>query len=252
VFRSLWRAIPHSKQKETGSEEDFSGRLITIADPADAASEAYRTLRANLLYTLIDDPPKVIVLTSPGRGEGKTTTCANLGVVLAQAAKNTLIIDCDLRKPVMHQFFGLRNLHGAVDTLVGERSLQEVWHEPVEGLKVVPVGPIPLRPAEMLGSGRFSELLTGVREQFDYVLIDTPPIGLVSDPLIVASQADGVLLVLDAQNTRKGAVRRAIRDLEAVGAYVLGTVMNNFKVSTREYYYRSEYYGRAYKPQARP
>ncbi len=249
MFRSLRRSIPRFGQNQMGSEEDFAGRLVTTEDPASAVSEAYRTLRTNLLYALIDEPPKVIVLTSPGLGEGKSTTCANLGAVLAQADKNTLILDCDLRKPAIHKFFGLRNLHGShgiVDVLVGERSLQEVWHEPVEGLKVVPVGPIPLKPAEMLGSQRFSKLLAGVREQFDYVLVDSSPIGLVSDPLIVASQADGVLLVLDAQNTPKEAVRQAIYDLEAVGAHVLGTVMNNAKLSKSEYY-KSQYYGRAYE-----
>ncbi len=220
-----------------GAAEDFAGRLVTILDPTNAASEAYRTLRTNLLYALVDDPPKVIVLTSPGPGEGKSTTCANLGVVLAQAAKNTLILDCDLRKPVVHKVFGLRNLHGITDVLAGECSLQEVWKEPVEGLKVVPVGPVPLNPTEILGSRRFSKFLASVREKFDYVLVDASPIGLVSDPTVLATQGDGVFLVLDAQNTSKKSVRQAMRSLEAVGANVLGTVMNNFKTSKDSSYY---------------
>jgi capsular exopolysaccharide synthesis family protein len=164
-----------------------------------------------------------------------------LGVVLTQASKSTLIVDCDLRKPVMHKLFGLRNIHGIVDVLVSGRKLQEVWHEPVPGLKVVCVGAVPPNPAELLGSKRLSEVLASAREQFDYVLVDAPPIGVVSDPAILSTQGDGVLLVLDAQNTRKGSVRRSVRSLEAIGAKVLGTVMNNVKASGSDGYYEYRY-----------
>jgi len=184
------------------------------------------------------------VLTSPGPGEGKSTTCANLGVVLAQAGKNTLILDCDFRKPVIHRLFGFRNVRGVVDALAGERKLQDNWKEPMEGLKVVTVGPIPPNPTELLGTRRFSELLASLREEFDYVLIDAPPVGMVSDPAILATQGDGVLLISDAQNTRKGSVRQAMRSLEAVGAPVLGTVMNNVEVPKGDNYH---YYGYAHK-----
>lgn len=228
--------------EEAESKEDFTERLVAELDPTDACSEAYRTVRTNLLYAFLDAPPKSIVLTSPGPGEGKSTTCANLGVVLAQAAKDVLILDCDFRKPVMHKIFGLRNLHGIMDVLVGERSLREVQKEPVDGLKVVSVGPIPANPAEVLASQRFSRFLAGVREEFDYVLVDTSPIGLVSDPVILAAQGDGVLLVLDAQSTSKRSVGLAMRSLETVGANVLGTIMNNVEVRKGNYYnYR--YYG---------
>jgi capsular exopolysaccharide synthesis family protein len=126
---------------------------------------------------------------------------------------------------------------------VGERKLQENWKEPMEGLKVVTVGPIPPNPTELLGTRRFSELLASLREEFDYVLIDAPPVGMVSDPAILATQGDGVLLVSDAQNTRKGSVRQAMRSLEAVGAPVLGTVMNNVEVPRGDNYH---YYGYAH------
>ena len=215
---------------------DLSWRLVTLLDPASVAAEDYRSLRANLLYALVDDPPKVIVLTSPGPREGKSTTCANLGVVLAQADKRTLILDCDLRKPVMHRIFELRNLRGVVNVLAGQRTLQEVWQEPLSGLKVVTVGPVPPNPTELLSSRRFAELLASVREDFDYVLIDAPPVELVSDPAILATQGDGVLLVLNAQDTRKGSLRDSMRSLETVGASVLGTVMNNVKRSKGNYY----------------
>ena len=231
------------RRREASGGEDLTDRLVAGADPSSRAAEAYRTLRTNLLYSFVDHPPRVIVLTSPGMMEGKSTTCSNLGTVLAQANKSTLLVDCDFRKPALHKLFGLRNVYGMVDLLAGGQSLEELWWEPVEGLKVVTVGPIPPNPAELLGSQRLSEFLNQARRDFDYVLIDAPPVGLVSDPIILATQGDGVLLVFDAQSTRKGAVRQSMRSLENVGANVLGTVMNNAKVSEGSYYY---YYGYGY------
>jgi capsular exopolysaccharide synthesis family protein len=232
-----------AKEAQTG---DLSGRLVSLLDAQGPASEDYRTLRTSLLYALVDEPPRLIVITSPGPMEGKSTTCANLGVVLAQANKSALAVDCDLRKPVLHKIFGLKNLRGVVNVLVGERGLEEVLQRPapsLEGLKVVTSGPPPPDPAALLSSRRFSNFLEEARRDFDYVLVDVPPTELVSDPATVAAQADGVLLVFDAQDTRKGAVRQSVRNLESVGATVLGTVMNNVKASKRGYYryYRYNY-----------
>jgi capsular exopolysaccharide synthesis family protein len=236
IFRH--RAKP-SRTQEKNDQGDFYSSLVTIQDPYGAASEAYRMLRTNILYPFTDAPPKTIVVTSADIGEGKTTVCGNLGVALAQAGKSTLIADCDFRKPAMHKLFELRNIIGIMDVLVGERSIQEVYEEPVAGLQVATMGPIPPNPAEILGSQRFSGFLTSIREEFDYILIDTPPVGRVTDPAILATQGDGVILVVNAQNTHKDDVRRSVRSLQAVGAHVLGTVMNNVKVSRREYEYYS-------------
>lgn len=234
-------AFFNSKKKiEQGNGGPNPERLATILDPSGLASEAYRTLRTSLLYSVVDDPPKVIMTTSPGPTEGKSTTCANLGVVLAQADKTTLIIDGDLRKPSIHKLFNLRNFRGVADVLAGEHSLPEVWGEPLPNLKVIPAGPIPPNPAELLGSKRFAELIDKTRRQFDYVLIDSPPIKLVSDPLILSTHTDGVLLVLDSQKTRKGSLRESVRNLNAVGATVLGTVMNKAE-KTRGGYYNQGY-----------
>lgn len=205
--------------------------LVTAADPGSAAAEAYRTLRTNLFYAFVDDPPKVILVTSASPLEGKSTTCANLGVVLAQADKSVLVLDCDLRKPGMHQAFAIRNVWGLVDVLIGKSDLKEVWQEPLEGLKVIPVGSIPPNPAELVNSGKFKNLVGRLRAEFDYVLIDAPPVEPVSDAVVLATRADGVLLVLDAQNTPRRALRRSLHSLETVGAKVLGTVMNNVKAS---------------------
>lgn len=230
-----------SRRERKEAKADLSERLVTTLAPNSLASEAYRTLRTSLIYARVDTPPKTIVITSHGPREGKSTTCANLAVVLAQAGKSTLILDCDFRKPVVHKIFNLRNLTGIVDILVGGRSLQEVAHEPLAGLKVATVGYPPPNPSEIASSRSFAEFIGQVRRDFEYVLIDAPPVGLVADPLVLATQGDGVLLVLDAQNTRKGAVREAMRSLEGVGARVLGTVMNNVKGGKGGYYYGYAY-----------
>src|SRR5919112_1936059 len=147
------RGKRHRTQKEAtsnGSVEyrDLSRRLVAVLEPMGATSEAYRSLRTNLIYSFVDTPSKVIVVTSAGPQEGKSTTCANLGVLMSQADKRTLIVDCDLRKPVMHKFFQTRNIEGIVDILAGQRSLEEVWQEPIPGLKLITVGRVPLNPAE--------------------------------------------------------------------------------------------------------
>ena len=219
------------KQTTKDSQGSSLESLVTLEDPTNATTEAYHTLAANLLYALADTPSKVIVLTSPGPGEGKTTICSNLGVVLAQADQSVLLVDCNLHRPGVHRVFGLQNLQGLEDVLAGERRVREIWHEPLAGLKVITAGPVSPYPAELLSSKRFKTLLSQGSSEFDYVLIDSPSLAMtVPDPLILATQGDGVLLVLDAQSTRKEAVREAMRNLKSVQANVLGTVVNNGRV----------------------
>jgi capsular exopolysaccharide synthesis family protein len=235
---------PGQEMQKSEHKREVSGGLIAALDPTDVASEAYRRLRTNLLYAIVDAPPKVIMVTSPGSAEGKSTVCANLGVVLAQAGKRVLIMDCDLRRPTMHEIFGLStNAGGLVDAVMGDLSLQEAQQEPLEDLdlKVLTVGDLPPNPAEFVNSRRFSEFLAAIQTEFDYVLVDSSPTGLVADPLVLATQVDGVLLTLDARKTRRGDVRRAMRGLTTVGAQVLGTVMNNVIGSRNGYYQGNSY-----------
>jgi capsular exopolysaccharide synthesis family protein len=151
---------------------------------------------------------------------------------LAQAGKSTLLLDCDLRSPALHKIFALRNQHGITDVMLGTAHLQEVWQEPLPGLqelKLITVGPVPPNPAELASSARLGELFDRARRDFDYVLVDTPPVGLVSDPLALAARTDGVLLVFDGRSTRKAAVQKSVQSLASVGANVLGTAMNNVR-----------------------
>jgi capsular exopolysaccharide synthesis family protein len=227
---------PSQAQKDEG--DGLSEQLVTVLDPAAAASEAYRSLRTTLLYAAANTPPAVILITSPGLMDGKSTTCANLAVVLAQAGKETLVIDGDLHRPSLHKIFGVPNINGMVNVLSGEYDLSEMCTEPFPGLKILSTGPIPPNPAEFLISGHLAPLIDQARQLFDYVLIDSPPTELVSDPIIIATQADAVMLVVNSEETSKGSMHRAVRDLEAVGANVVGTVMNKApKAETRRYDY---------------
>jgi capsular exopolysaccharide synthesis family protein len=225
----------HAQKNEVDA---LSEQLVTVLDPAAVASEAYRSLRTTLLYAVANTPPTVILITSPGLMDGKSTTCANLAVVLAQAGKETLVIDGDLHKPSLHKIFGVPNVNGMVNVLSGEHDLSEMCTEPLPGLKILSTGPIPPNPAELLISGRLAPLFGQARQLFEYVLIDSPPTELVSDPMIVATQADAVMLVLNSEGTSKVSMHRAVHDLEAVGANVVGTVINKApKTETRRYEY---------------
>jgi capsular exopolysaccharide synthesis family protein len=226
-------------QVQKDEVDALSGQLVTVLDPAAGASEAYRSLRTTLLYAVANTPPTtVILITSPGLMDGKSTTCANLAVVLAQAGKETLVIDGDLHKPSLHKIFGVPNVNGMVNVLSSEYDLSEVCTEPFPGLKILSTGPLPPNPTELLISGRLAPLIGQARQLFDYVLIDSPPTELVSDPMIIATQADAVMLVLNSEEPSKASMHRAVHDLEAVGANVVGTVMNKApKTETRRYRY---------------
>ena len=213
-------------QAQNDKVDVLSEQLVTLLDPAAAASEAYRSLRTSLLYAVANAPPMVILITSPDLMDGKSTTCANLAVVLAQAGKETLAIDGNLHEPSLHKIFGVPNDNGMVNVLSGEYDLSEMCTELFPGLKVLSSGPIPPNPTELLISDRFAPLIGQARQLFDYVLIDSPPTELVSDPMIIATQADAVMLVLNSEGTGKGSLHKAMRNLEAVGANVLGTVIN--------------------------
>ena len=232
-------ALFRSRRQAQNDEVDaLSAQLVTLLDPTAVASEAYRSLRTSLLYAVANAPPTVILITSPGLMDGKSTTCANLAVVLAQAGKGTLVIDGDLHEPSLHKIFGVPNVNGMVNVLSGEYDLSEMCTEPFPGLKVLSTGPIPPNPAELLISGRLAPLIDQARQLFDYVLIDSPPTELVSDPMIIATQADAVMLVLNSEETSKTSMHRAVHDLEAVGANVVGTVINKApKTETRRYDY---------------
>lgn len=202
--------------------------LITLTDPRSPVSEAYRTLRTNLEFLSLDEPLRTLVVTSPGAEEGKSTALANLAVTLAQGGKRVILVDCDLRRPTQHTLFGLDNAAGLTTMMLDEAAQSDppLRETPVDGLRVLPAGPAPPNPAELLGSRRMKEAMAALLEQADVLLFDAPPVLAVTDALVLAVQTDGVLLVVKACGTRREHVEQAKERLERVNARTVGAVLN--------------------------
>jgi capsular exopolysaccharide synthesis family protein len=213
-------------ERRKARNRDATGEHLETALESDSAVwEAYRTLRANLLHSFGSTPPGVIVLTSPGPRKDGSIACANLAAALVNVNKRVLVLDCDLRKPVVHKLFGLRNVYGLTDVLEERTRLEDAWQDPLPGMKVLTAGAVPPGAVDLLESSNFDDLLGRVRREFDYVLVDAPPLDAVSDATVLATRCDGVLLLLDARDRRKEPVRRAMQELKVVEANVLGTVL---------------------------
>ncbi len=214
--------------------------LVTISNPRSPISEAYRTLRTNLEFSSLDKPLRTMVVTSAGPEEGKSTTLANLAVTLAQAEKKVILVDCDLRRPSQHEIFEVENGVGLTTMVVDEEAFKNppLQETPVPNLKLLPSGPLPPNPSELLGSRRMEEIIATLRERADLVLFDAPPIIAVTDAAVLASKVDGVLLVINAGTTKRDHAQRAKALLEKVNARLVGAVLNNVRmdISLHRYY----------------
>jgi capsular exopolysaccharide synthesis family protein len=191
----------------------------------------------------VDEQLQVLMVSSAGPGEGKTTTITNLAVTYAQSERKVVLIDADMRKPTAHHTFSLSNRWGLSSVMSQQCSIEEVTQmTDIPNLDVITSGPIPPNPAEMLGSKRMSALIEQLRLAYDIVLIDTPPLLAVTDAQIVASRSDGVILVVDQGKVKREIAKKAIQNLENVNARIIGVVLNNVKRKANEesYYY---YYG---------
>jgi polysaccharide biosynthesis transport protein len=220
--------------------------VVAVTDPTSPAAESYRSLRTSLQFVRQEGHVRSIVVTSPGAAEGKTATMANLGVVFAQAGERVVLVSCDLRRPRIGAFFGLDEQDGLTRVLLGQRTLEQVL-VPVphhDGLSLLPAGPIPPNPAELLESARAGEVLASLHEWFDLVLIDTPPVLPFTDAAILSRHADATLVLAAAGQTRRGDLHRAVEKLDQVGATILGLVLNKVSRQTG----RSYGYGYGYKP----
>lgn len=221
--------------------------LITAKHPRSPISEAYRVLRTNLRFSGIENPSGALLVTSPGPGEGKTTTAANLAVTLAQAGKRVVLVDTDLRRPSVHKIFGMPNSLGLTSLFLDDAPRLNVVLQPTEipGLRVLPSGPIPPNPAEMLDSKLMSEILKALRAESDMVVLDSPPALAVADASIIGSRCSGAILVVDSGKTRTEMARHAVQVLTRTNIKVVGLVLN--KMGARRasdygyyYYYSSE------------
>jgi succinoglycan biosynthesis transport protein ExoP len=229
--------------------DTYPDKLITMKHPRSIIAEAYRILRTNIQFSAIDKPLKSIVVSSPNPIEGKSVTIANLAVVMAQAGARVVIVDSDLRRPVIHKIFNLPNTEGLTSVLLQDRPLADGYLQSteVENLQVLTTGPLPPNPSELLSSQKMTDLIENLKEEADVILLDSPPSLPVTDAAVLSSKTDGTLLVTDAGTTRRGAARRAKEDLMRVGANILGVVLNKFSVrgaSSYYYYYYYYYYSR--------
>lgn len=216
--------------------------LITERNPKSPISEGYRMLRTNIEFSTINDKMQIIMVTSSKPGEGKSTTCANMAVTFAQANKRVLLVDADLRKPAQHHIFAISNHKGLTTALLHQKELQDViQHTNTENLYVVAAGPTPPNPSELLSSTQMGALLETMRERYDVIIIDTPSIMSVTDAQIVATQSDGVVLVIDSGKVKKELALKAKASLEHVQANLIGVVLNNINRNHSDSY--SYYYG---------
>jgi succinoglycan biosynthesis transport protein ExoP len=220
--------------------------LVNHLDPDGPLSEDYRTVRTSLLLSHAEKPPKSIVFTSALTQEGKTATAVNLAVSFAQLQERVLILETDLRKPRLHRLFKLRNVNGLTGYLTGKVPLKEVIHKTfIENIWLVPSGPVPPNPAELLNSKKMKDLLEEVGQIFDVVLLDSPPVLAVIDTVIISSIADAMVIVIRGGKTRRKPLVTAVEELRRARANIIGVVINGADLSKEESYY-SKYY-RYYK-----
>ena len=219
--------------------------VVTAEEPNSVAGEAYRSLRTSLQFSALDGNARVILVTSPSQAEGKSSTVANLGVVLANAGERVAIVSGDLRRPRIGQFFGLDERMGLTTVLLGRRSLEEAL-QPVpgiDGLSVLAAGERPSDPTGVLGSERLAGVVGQLRQTFDWVLVDSPPVLPVTDAVILAQTVDATLLVVAAGQTRGKNLRRATEALSLVQATIVGVVLNEVTKSTGYGYGYGKQYG---------
>ena len=241
------------KQKEQSMETDeaynIESRLITHFDPKSPISEAYRTLRTNLQFTRLDKPLQSLMVTSAGPKEGKSTTVANLAITLAQLGTKVVLVDSDLRRPVIHGIFGMSKDVGLTNYMVDSVPFTDIVKDSfMDNLKIITCGVLPPNPSELLGSKKMEELIVKLKDEFDLVLFDSPPVIAVTDAAILSTKVDGAFLVISSGTANRDAIIRAKAQLENVKAPIVGALLNNVDVegtygSSYYYYYYHYYHG---------
>ena len=218
--------------------------IISYNDPKSVISEQYRAIRTNIEYSNVDQNTKTILVTSSDKNEGKTTTVSNLAVSFANLNKKVLLIDCDLRNASIHKMFKINNIYGLTDILAKDRAVDKCIQETeLENLYVLTAGAIPPNPAEILSSEKMKNLIEDLKNIYDYIFIDTPPIGLVTDAGVLSSFIDGVVLVVKSESVEKKYLEETKKKLDAVDARILGAILNSYKSEQKDYEYYS-YYGK--------
>lgn len=220
--------------------KDPTDKLIVAHDPRSPIAEGFRSLRTNIQFSSVDHPVRVLLVTSAGPGEGKTTVAANLAVALAQSGQKVALVDADLRRPSVHRIMKMSNNLGLTNALLQPGNLDgTLMSTEVENLKTIVSGSLPPNPAELLGSERIGKILEELKSQVDWIILDTPPCLVVTDAAVLARRADGVLVVARVGTTRRDALKESLQLLEQVGVKVVGVVMNQVSSRRSSYYYNN-------------
>jgi len=225
--------------------EDFENIFVVQHDPKSPISEAFRTLRTNIKFSSLDKPIKTLLITSPIPEAGKSSVSINLALTMAQDKYKVILVDTDLRKPTIHKIFKQDNKTGLTNILVEDKKIKEVMRKMSDvdpNLYFIPSGPIPPNPSELLGSNRMKELLKELQEQADFVIFDSPPVIAVTDALVLATQVDGVVLILNFGEVPRELAKQTKQLLEKVKANILGVVLNKIDMEKEAQYYPYYYY----------
>jgi capsular exopolysaccharide synthesis family protein len=237
------------KKEEKGSDEGGI-EMVVVNEPKSTYAESYKALRTAIMLSSADAPPKCILVTSSGPGEGKTTTSVNLALAVAQAGRRVLLMDADLRKPAVHKVFGKSNGIGLSTYLAGDAS-PIIQKGPLPGIDIITSGPIPPNPSELLSAERFNALLSRLKEKYDVVVCDSPPVLTVTDSLVLSRRFDGTILVVRAGKTSYDFVRNGLKTLEGrrtedIRPHVFGLLINALDLRKSDYYYYYRYYNYYY------
>ncbi|SFQ51507.1 capsular exopolysaccharide family [Psychrobacillus psychrotolerans] len=217
-------------------------KLVTSANSKSIVTEQFRTLRTNINFSMPDKEIKTFLFTSSSPGEGKSTIAANAAVVFAQEGKRVLLVDADMRKPTVHYTYHVTNTIGLSNLLTRQATLEEVVKDTeIENLQIITCGPIPPNPAELVGSQTMDRMIDEMKEKYDVIIFDAPPVLSVADAQILSNKADGTILVMSAGETEKTEILKAKEALVSSNANIIGVVLNNFELSKDHYYY--QYYG---------
>ena len=217
--------------------------LVTLHSPKSTISEAFRGVRTSIIFSSAEIEPRIILISSSGPQEGKTLTASNLAITMANAGSRVVILDCDLRRPKIHKLFNIKRDKGMTNFLTGNEDIKGlICNTGIENLDVIPCGPVPPNPSEILGSARMSKLLEILKKNYTRIIIDSPPITAVTDAVVLSKVADGVVLVIRAGETPKEIIKNGLMQLRAVNAHVIGTILNGVGMGRDGYYYQYYYY----------
>lgn len=224
-------------------DEGAASEMVVLDLPKSTASEAYRGIRTSILFSSAESEPQVIMVSSAGPQEGKTVTSSNLAITMAQSGSKVVLLDCDMRRPKLNKLFGISRNRGMTNLLVEKADLKPmIFNTSIPNLQVIPSGPIPPNPSEILGSNRMAELIKVLRKNYTRIVIDTPPITAVTDAAVLAKLVDGVVMVIRANSTVRDVAKNGLNQLKNVGAHLLGVVLNGVDMGRGSYYYYQYYY----------